>query len=91
MATSDGGLRDDVQAELNPADGVPTSEPAPTLPERPSDSAAKSKWIEYLVALGASEAALTGETKHWDDRASDYVSSELSKSELAGLADRLGG
>ena len=46
-----------------------------SVPDRPADSAPKAKWVDYVVALGADRDA----------------ASERTRSDLADLADRLGG
>lgn len=75
MTTDSGGLSDDVTAELNPADEPAPASQSDPIPDRPADGAAKSKWAEYVVALGL----------HPDEAAS------RSKPDLIDLADRLGG
>jgi hypothetical protein len=67
MATDDNRMTDEVSAELNPADdpGPAEGQPDP-IPPRPADGAAKAKWVDYCVALGAERAFLLGETEHYD-------------------------
>jgi hypothetical protein len=91
MSTSDSGLRDGVDAELNPADGGPDYGPqADSIPDRPADAASTEKWVDYVVTLGASRPMVTGETEHFDG--SEYVTEpSLSRAQLIELADRLGG
>lgn len=91
--TDGSGLRDAVSAELNP-DPDDTTDPGPQpppVPDRPADGAAKGKWVAYLVALGASEDALTGGLRSWDAGREEYVSADLPRDELIALADKLGG
>lgn len=69
MGTSDAGLSDEVHTEVN---GRDTSN---RIPDRPSTSAKKARWVEYVVALGM----------HPD------AAKELTADELIGMADGLGG
>lgn len=87
---SDGGLRDDVSAELNPT-GDPDDSPQPEcISDRPGANAATETWVDYAVSLGASREFLTTDTKHFDGEG--YVTEPpLSREDLVKLADRLGG
>lgn len=92
MANDGAGLSDEVQADLNPAD-----EPAPEgrsdpIPDRPADGAAKAKWVDYVVALGADRDFISGDTEHYDAGADGMVTlPALTRDDLRDLADRLGG
>lgn len=68
MATNDAGLSDEVQAEVN-GDG---QSPA-VIPDRPSSSAKKTIWVDYVVALGM----------HPD------LADDLTTDQLIDMADRL--
>ena len=85
-------IRDEVRAELNPADGgTPTEQPS-ALPDRPSDGASKAKWVDYVVAWGANRDHVLGESEHWDDERGAYVKAPvLTREQLIELADSLGG
>jgi hypothetical protein len=68
------------------------------LPDRPADSASKDVWIDYCVALGASEVDLVEVTEHAitgrgteAEITGTYVSPAYTKDELVLLANRLGG
>lgn len=75
MSTNDSGLRDGVEAELNPVGSPDYGLQPERIPDRPADGAAREKWAAYVVALGA----------HPDTVA------EMKREELAEFADRLGG
>ena len=59
MTTDDSGITDEVKVELNPEDEPAASIEArlaqqePPLPSRPADSAPRSAWVDYCIALGA--------------------------------------
>ena len=93
------GLSDDVEAVLNPAmaDAATTAllqggehAPAPPLPRRPADGAAKTDWVEYVVALGASRAFVEGESAHWTG-VGYAPATGLTVEELKALAAWIGG
>src|SRR3954468_22954913 len=59
-----------------------TEQPDP-IPARPADGAAKAKWVDYCVALGADRTFLTSDTEHYDADANDVVTEPaLSRDEL---------
>lgn len=93
MSTDGAGLTDDVQAELNPkATALPADQPD-RIPDRPADGAAKAKWVDYVVALGASRDVAV-DTEHWEGDPDDghpVTVPALTRDELVELADRLGG
>lgn len=72
MPADQNQVRDTVAVELN---GAAVDGQLPPIPERPSDKAAKAKWADYCVALGAAREPL-------DD---------LTRGDLIDLAGRLGG
>lgn len=88
-ATSDSGIRDDVSAETNPAEEqAPADRPA----TRPADGAAKTRWVDYVVHLGADRGFVQGETEHHNaETGKTEPSRALTREQLADLADRLGG
>jgi hypothetical protein len=68
-----------------------TEQPA-GLPARPADGAAKTKWVDYVVALGADRAHVLGETAHHNaDTGRPEQSRALGRDELIELAGGLGG
>lgn len=93
MTSSDGGLRDSIQAELNPQDDETAGVGVEGVtPARPADGAAKARWVDYVVALGADRAHVEGTSQYWSDEANDYVQAAgLTRDELVDLADRLSG
>jgi L-ascorbate metabolism protein UlaG (beta-lactamase superfamily) len=91
MSTSDSGLSDEVNTEVNPTMDVPDRGPqAAAIPDRPADGAPTGAWVDYVVALGADRTFVTGDTRHFDGEG--YAAEAgLRRSELIELADRLGG
>jgi hypothetical protein len=89
MAEDDGaGLTDEVQVFVN---GEPHGVAVP-LPDRPGKGVGKDVWVDYVVALGADRAFVTGGNRRFDTESGDLVTDpSLTKDELIALADRLGG
>jgi len=89
VSTEDSGIRDDVSAETNPAEEqAPADRPA----ARPADGAAKARWVDYVVHLGADRGFVLGETEHHNAETGESEQGRaLTREQLAELADRLGG
>jgi len=66
MPSDENKITDEVVVEVNGE--VPS---VPTIPDRPGDSAAKAKWVEYGVALGlhpdTAESMTRAELAEWSD------------------------
>jgi hypothetical protein len=104
MSTDGAGISDDVQAQTfsdADADDMAAAEDAreateqpPAIPDRPADGAAKAKWVDYCVALGADRTFLTEDTEHGGGGADGnerITEPALTRDQLIELATRLGG
>jgi hypothetical protein len=70
------------------------TEQPPAIPDRPADGAAKAKWVDYCVALGADRTFLTEDTEHGGGGADGnerITEPALTRDQLIELATRLGG
>jgi hypothetical protein len=75
MPVENSGLSDEVSVELNPAEVSSAPAATPPLPSRPADSAPKSAWVDYVVALGA-DRGVAEDTRHYDPRGTERLELE---------------
>lgn len=73
MPADSSQMRDEVTVDLNGDGSEPPAAATPPIPTRPAEGAAKTKWVEYVTALGMAEDAAL----------------ERTRDELVELADRL--
>lgn len=91
-------MTDEILVELNP--GPPRTkarpEAAPQIPDRPSETAPRGAWVDYLVAHGAERRFLESETQHWIDWGlgngeGEYgTSPAFTRRDLVKLANEMG-
>lgn len=98
MAVDRNEMSDELAVELSDENGPKQM----TVGDRPSASAPKDDWLNYVVALGASREYLTNTTHHYSLGANSSEENEsgepgyiedpvFTKEELMELADRLTG
>jgi hypothetical protein len=81
VTTDESGITDEVKVELNPKDEPAASTEArlaqqePSLPSRPADSASKSAWVDYVVALGA-DRSVAEDLRYYDARGRERLEVE---------------
>jgi hypothetical protein len=91
MMPDSSGLSDEVITALNTEPDEATGRPS-GIPVRPAGNADRGTWIEYVVALGADRAYVSGSTEHYSSETGQVDTHPgLGRGELIQLADRLGG